>query len=132
MPSPHHTLPRKRAKSTRFTMPTMSTIVNSAFDSHAVIATIQHLAGRNLRTLPARDLNTAAADLTRAGVRVDALRAMQGKTLLAAVYAEQARRAAREADSPTAPARPVVLGAYSAAFAAVVDGPEPVKYSQYW
>lgn len=109
----------------------MSTIANSAFDSHAVIATIQHLAGRNLRTLPARDLSAAAADLTRAGVRVDALRAMQGKTLLAAIYAEQQRRAVRDADSPPVTARPVVVGAYTAAFAAVVDGPEPVKYSQY-
>lgn len=109
----------------------MSTIAGSAFDTAAVVATIQHLAGRNLRTLPARDLNTAAADLTRAGVSVDDPRPRQGKTLLAALYAELHRRAAREADSPPVTARPVVLGAYSAAFAAVVDGPEPAKYSQY-
>ena len=115
-------------------MPTpfaLSTVATSGFDPHAVAETIQRLLGRNLRVIPGHDLTAAIADLQRAGVRVEVAHAMQGKTLLAQLLHELARRAARDTDSPPVTARPVVLGAYSSALADVVDGPAPRKYSQY-
>ena len=109
----------------------LSTIAATAFDATAVAETVQRFLGRNLRVLPDRDLNAAVAELTRAGVNPAMARAQLGKTLLAQLLHELARRAARDTDSPPVTARPVVLGAYSSALADVVDGPAPRKYSQY-
>jgi hypothetical protein len=84
----------------------------------------------DVRSASRVELETACADLLRAGVRLTARLCIPGKTLLQQLTDELARRAAHQQQEPVAPRR-LLGGPYSTAFHAVVAGHAPKPHSIY-